>query len=65
MTAAEELLTPAQLSDEVRKSVPALAQWRYLGTGPRYVKLGRVVRYRRSDVDAWIEAGLRTSTGGA
>lgn len=28
------------------------------GTGPRYLKVGRAVRYRVSDLDAWIEAHL-------
>ncbi|MCD2263266.1 hypothetical protein K3888_11210 [Dietzia aurantiaca] len=35
-------------------AVTALAQWRYRGQGPRFIKEGRWVRYRRSDVDAWI-----------
>jgi predicted DNA-binding transcriptional regulator AlpA len=26
------------------------------GDGPRYVRVGRLVRYRASDIDAWIEA---------
>jgi excisionase family DNA binding protein len=34
-------------------NVPArtLEDWRYRGEGPPYVRLGRGVRYRRSDVD--------------
>lgn len=35
---------------------------RHFGGGPTYVKLGRKVFYRRSDVEAWIEANLRTRT---
>jgi excisionase family DNA binding protein len=31
-----------------------LIQWRYLGVGPRYLKIGRHVRYRWSDVDEWL-----------
>jgi hypothetical protein len=38
------------------------AQLRHLGGGPTYVKLGRKVFYRRADVEAWIEANLRTRT---
>jgi hypothetical protein len=33
-----------------------LDQWRYLGRGPRYIKVEGHVRYRRSDVDAWLDA---------
>jgi predicted DNA-binding transcriptional regulator AlpA len=29
-------------------------QWRYRGKGPRYIKVGRHVRYRRADVEAWL-----------
>lgn len=28
------------------------------GTGPRYLKVGRAVRYRVADLDAWMEAHL-------
>jgi excisionase family DNA binding protein len=33
-----------------------LRQWRYLGIGPPYVRLGRHIRYRRDDLDAYISA---------
>ena len=34
--------------------VPALEKWRQLGTGPDYIKVGRLVRYKKSAVDAWL-----------
>lgn len=58
------LLTPAEASLKVRLSVGALAQLRYLGTGPNYVKLGaKTVRYRRRDLDDWINARVRSGSG--
>jgi hypothetical protein len=40
--------------------------WRCKGKGPRFVKLGREkqspIRYRRTDVAAWIEAQSFAST---
>jgi hypothetical protein len=33
-----------------------LRQWRYLGIGPKYLKVGATVRYRTRDVEAWLEA---------
>ena len=30
-----------------------LHNWRSQGKGPRYLKIGRHVRYRVSDLDAW------------
>ncbi len=35
---------------------------RCAGTGPRYVALGRAVRYRRRDLLDWIERSARRST---
>ncbi|KAF2778583.1 helix-turn-helix domain-containing protein [Streptomyces sp. OM5714] len=54
----EQMLTPAQVAAEYGVAVRTLANWRYLGIGPKFVKLtqgrsGRV-RYSRADVDAWI-----------
>lgn len=41
----------------------ALAQLRYTGGGPRFIKLtAKAVRYRQSDLDAWIAAKVRTNT---
>ena len=31
------------------------------GNGPRFIRVGRLVRYRAADIAAWIEAN---STGG-
>jgi excisionase family DNA binding protein len=51
-----ELLTPTELATESGIPPRTLSQWRYIGTGPAYLKLGRHVRYRREDVDAWLES---------
>ncbi len=32
------------------------------GWGPVFLKIGRKVRYRRSDLDAWLDAQKRRST---
>lgn len=39
-----------------------LEAWRCRGDGPRFVKLGRLVKYRRADLNAFIETRLRSST---
>ncbi|UNK77898.1 helix-turn-helix domain-containing protein [Sphingopyxis granuli] len=39
-----------------------LEKMRTFGTGPRYAKLGRAVRYRRADLDAYINDRLVSST---
>ncbi|NGO67139.1 helix-turn-helix transcriptional regulator [Streptomyces boncukensis] len=49
--------TPAELAGRLGVSVGTLANWRWRGEGPRYVKLGSGrssrVRYRSEDVAAW------------
>lgn len=57
-----DLLTTDQLSEELEMSVEALAQWRYRGQGPKFVKEGRWIRYRRADVDQWIEDRIHDRT---
>ena len=39
-----------------------LEKHRTHGTGPRYRKLGRAVRYMQADLDHWLMACSRTST---
>jgi hypothetical protein len=34
-----------------------LTQWRWLGKGPRWVKVGRHIRYPRRDTQEWLDAG--------
>ncbi len=34
--------------------VATLYQWRHLGTGPKAYRLGKHLRYRQSDVEAWL-----------
>jgi hypothetical protein len=36
-----------------------LQSWRYSGRGPRWIKLGRLIRYRIADVDTFLEANTR------
>jgi excisionase family DNA binding protein len=56
----EELLTQQQLADELQVSVRTLERWRQEGTGPAFVRVGRSPRYRRSDIDAWLERQRRS-----
>jgi predicted DNA-binding transcriptional regulator AlpA len=54
-----QTLTPKQAGKYVGISEASLRLWRAGGRGPRYFKAGeRLIRYRRADLDAWIEARL-------
>ncbi len=35
-------------------SPTTLPRWRWSGVGPAYLKVGRAIRYRRSDLEAWL-----------
>lgn len=52
----EKLLREAQVAEILDKPPRTLRQWRYLGEGPRYIKVGLSVRYKAVDVERWIEA---------
>lgn len=60
----DELLKPERLASEWGTTEAALAQQRYMGNGPKFIKIsGRAVRYRRSDVNAWLDSQTRQRTG--
>lgn len=63
-TAADELLTPAEVAEYYKIPIRTLHQWRYLGTGPRAAKIGRHLRYRRSDLDAYFNQQAKSGGGG-
>jgi hypothetical protein len=56
----EQLLTSIELAQRWRVSTKTLANQRWLGEGPPFVRLGRVVRYRMSDVLA-MEGAARVA----
>lgn len=52
----DKLLDTKQLAEYLGIAVSTILQYRADGTGPQYIKLGHLVRYRISDVEAWLEA---------
>ena len=57
------LLTAEQLAPFLGTTIAQLAQQRFRGDGPPFVRTGaRSVRYRWSDVEAWLDANRRTQT---
>jgi excisionase family DNA binding protein len=57
--AAGALLTAHEAAALLSVSASYLAKARMRGEGPRYVKIGRAVRYRTADLDGWIAANCR------
>lgn len=51
---SDPLLTEAQASHVLNLSVRTLQAWRGQGRGPNFVRAGRAVRYRSTDLVSWI-----------
>jgi excisionase family DNA binding protein len=52
----DPLWTVRDLAEYLKKPVQTVYQWNKTGTGPRRIHVGQSVRYRRSDVEAWLES---------
>lgn len=61
-TIIPELLDTEGAAKAVGLAVSSLEKKRLSGAGPRFVKLGRAVRYDPADLRAWVDANRRTST---
>lgn len=58
-----ELLTDDQVAKLIGVSTQTLSIWRCKGRyNLPFVKIGRLVRYRRRDVDVWLELRTRHLT---
>lgn len=55
-------MTPKETAKELRSSERSLERHRANGTGPAFVKFGRRVLYRVSDVQAWAKANTFRNT---
>lgn len=54
----DKLMTQREVKEITGLADSTLEQWRLKGKGPKFIKLGRLVRYRTSDVQNYI-AGLQ------
>lgn len=50
------LLTEHDVARITGLSLASVRRWRLIGQGPRFLKLGRAVRYRREDLSAWLKS---------
>jgi Helix-turn-helix domain len=58
----EPLLTPWEAAAALRCSRTTLVHWRTTGKGPRFLRLGRHIRYRPADLEIFIASITRRST---
>ena len=51
---AEPLVGIEVLADELGVPIGTIYAWRHRGLGPRGYRIGKHVRFRRSDIEAWL-----------
>ena len=57
------LLNEREAAGVIACSVALLRKWRLFDEGPAYCKIGRLVRYRQEDLNAFLNSH-RVETGG-
>ena len=50
----EHLLEQKELAERLHVSLGTLRTWRTEGTGPRFHRIGQMIRYAPSDVKEWL-----------
>ena len=55
LASGERLFSPDEGAGHLGVPVKTLFQWRYKGVGPRALRVGRHLRYRGEDVEAWLQ----------
>src|SRR5690242_19298497 len=51
-----EMLTAQQVASYFDMSVACVRKWRVRRKGPKFVKIGRSIRYKRGDVESWLDS---------
>ena len=55
-----KLMTEDETAVALSCTKAALRRWRRERRGPRWIKLGRLVRYRESDLEVFIERNIQS-----
>ena len=62
MSSSEVYLTAQEAAEYLRSSPSTLAKLRLSGNGPVFTRIGKAIRYRRIDLDGWMQSRLVRST---
>jgi excisionase family DNA binding protein len=55
-------ITEREAAERLQMSQRTLQAWRTRGEGPRFLKLGRSVRYTEQELDSWMAARTMANT---
>jgi DNA-binding transcriptional MerR regulator len=58
----EKLFTTKQVAEIFALSPVTLESWRTQDTGPKFIKVGRYVRYREQDIENYLRRQTRGNT---
>jgi hypothetical protein len=51
----QNFLTEKEVAKQISVSLASLRRWRLKHLGPRFVKVGALVRYRPEDLEQWMQ----------
>jgi excisionase family DNA binding protein len=55
-----EIFTQQEAADYLRVTVRTLRRWQQTNTGPEFSKAGKLIRYRKSKIDEWLDRTTAT-----
>jgi excisionase family DNA binding protein len=55
-TPTQLMLNEHQVAEYLNMSVASVRRWRVLRKGPKFVKIGSAVRYKREEIEKWLDA---------
>lgn len=55
MPTDERLFTETVTAEFLGVTLASLRKWRWERKGPAFIKIGRLVRYRKEDLEAWLD----------
>jgi predicted DNA-binding transcriptional regulator AlpA len=58
----DDYMKPPEAARYIKSSTSTLAKRRLNGDGPKFTRIGRAIRYRKIDLDAWMASRLAAST---
>lgn len=62
LTNQKVILTVSEAAQYLGLAQSTLNKWRCFGDGPRFLKLGKAIRYRKSDLDKFLDEHRVEST---
>lgn len=49
-------MTTREAAEYLRLATTTLEHWRLSGKGPAFVRWGRTIRYKREEIDSWLNS---------